>query len=142
MTALDDFPLQTFDTIRYGDTDRQGHVNNAVFTTLFETARVGLIYSARQPIADPDASFVIVRLVVEYKKEIHWPGTVEIGTRVTRVGTSSLGTEQALFQKGVCVATAESVIVHFDGKAHASRPLSAASVAYLRSLMPGVAPTT
>jgi acyl-CoA thioester hydrolase len=135
MTTLDDFTFQTFDKIRYGDTDRQGHVNNAVFTTLFETGRVGLIYSATHPIADPDASFVIVRLVVEYKKEIHWPGTVEIGTRVVKVGASSLGTEQALFQDGVCVATAESVLVHFDGKAHKSRPLSAASVEYLRSLV-------
>ncbi len=132
MTTLDDFPLRTFDKIRYGDTDRQGHVNNAVFTTLFETGRVGLIYSSEHPIADPDASFVIVRLLVEYRKEIHWPGTVEIGTRVTKVGASSLGTEQALFQDGVCVATAESVIVHFDGKTHKSRPLSSASIAWLR----------
>lgn len=29
--TLADFPLQTFDKVRYADTDRQGHVNNAGF---------------------------------------------------------------------------------------------------------------
>lgn len=29
--ALADFPFQTFDKVRYADTDRQGHVNNAAF---------------------------------------------------------------------------------------------------------------
>lgn len=29
--TLADFPLQTFDKVRYADTDRQGHVNNAAF---------------------------------------------------------------------------------------------------------------
>jgi acyl-CoA thioester hydrolase len=31
--ALEDFPFQTFDKVRYADTDRQGHVNNAAFAT-------------------------------------------------------------------------------------------------------------
>lgn len=37
---LKDFPSVTFDKIRYGDTDRQGHVNNAVFSAFLETGRV------------------------------------------------------------------------------------------------------
>ena len=32
------YPVLTTDTIRYGDTDCQGHVNNAVFSTFIETA--------------------------------------------------------------------------------------------------------
>jgi acyl-CoA thioester hydrolase len=34
-----DFPFLTFDKIRYADTDRQGHVNNAVYATFLETGR-------------------------------------------------------------------------------------------------------
>ena len=34
---LEDFPLRTFDKIRYADTDRQGLVNNAVFAPLNAT---------------------------------------------------------------------------------------------------------
>lgn len=35
--SLEDFPLRTYDKIRYADTDQQGHVNNAVFATFLET---------------------------------------------------------------------------------------------------------
>ncbi len=133
MTTLDDFPLQTFDKIRYGDTDRQGHVNNAVFTTFMETGRVQLIYDPSNPIVAEGGSFVIAKLVLEYKKEVTWPGEVQIGTRVAKVGTSSLTIEQALFQNGACVATSESIIVHFDAKAHKSKPLSEAALAWLRA---------
>lgn len=34
------YPLHSRDKLRYGDTDRQGHINNAVFATFFETGRV------------------------------------------------------------------------------------------------------
>jgi hypothetical protein len=37
---LTDYAFQAYDKLRYGDTDRQGHINNAVFTTLLETGRV------------------------------------------------------------------------------------------------------
>jgi acyl-CoA thioester hydrolase len=33
---LKDFPLTSIDKIRYSDTDRQGHVNNAVFASYLE----------------------------------------------------------------------------------------------------------
>ena len=42
----------------------------------------------------------------------------------------------------MCVATAESVIVHFDGQAHKSRPLPPDTVAYLRELMAGASATS
>ena len=108
-------------------------MNNAVFTTLLETGRVGLIYDPTNPIMAEGGSFVIARLVLDYKKEIRWPGEVQIGTRVAKVGTSSLTIEQALFQEGACVATSESIIVHFDPEAHTSKPLSPAALAWMRA---------
>ncbi len=39
LPRLEEFPLRTSDKVRYGDTDRQGHVNNAVFSTFLETGR-------------------------------------------------------------------------------------------------------
>jgi acyl-CoA thioester hydrolase len=35
----EDFPHQTFEKVRYGDTDAQGHVNNAIFPEYLETGR-------------------------------------------------------------------------------------------------------
>ena len=49
MEFLDQFPLRTRDKLRYADTDRQGHVNNAVFATFLETGRGGDHLSALKP---------------------------------------------------------------------------------------------
>jgi acyl-CoA thioester hydrolase len=132
--ALDDFPCRTSDKIRYADTDRQGHVNNAIFATLLETGRVEILYEPSSPLADPGSAFVIARLVLDFHAEISWPGTVQIGTRVVAIGRSSVTLEQGLFQDGQCVATAETIIVHMDETTRRSRPLSQAATERFASL--------
>ena len=64
------YPINTFDKIRYGDTDRQGHVNNAIFNQYFETGRVEFLYDKKLKLLKPEASFVIVSANINYKKEI------------------------------------------------------------------------
>lgn len=121
---LEDFPSKTFDKIRYGDTDRQGHVNNAVFSTFLETGRVEIIYNANLPIIPEGSSFVIVSLKLDFFQEMTWPGQVDIGTGVLKMGTSSITLWQRLFQQGNCVAEAETVIVQVDNASKRSAPLS------------------
>jgi len=82
---LEDYPLRSFDTIRYGDTDRQGHVNNAAFATFLETGRVAFLHQNPRSLAPAGTSFVIARLTLDFRAEITWPGKVDIGTRVTTV---------------------------------------------------------
>ena len=127
-----DYPLHTQDKVRYADTDRQGHVNNAAFASFLETGRVEILYDPRDPLAAEGASFVIARLTLDFRAEIHWPGEVRIGTRVARVGRSSLNLEQALFQDDRCVATAETVIVQVDDASRQACPLSETTAARLR----------
>ena len=121
---LTDFPLKTFDKLRYGDTDRQGHINNAVFSTFLETGRVELLINADPPILSEGASFVIASLKLNFIKEMKWPGQVDIGTGIIRIGSSSITIYQKLFQNGVTVADAETVIVQVDDKQAKSKPLS------------------
>src|SRR5258708_31098164 len=94
------YKIWTFDKLRYNDTDRQGHVNNAVFATLFETGRVALLYDESKPLRELGTAFVIARLAIDFHAEITWPGAIDIGTRVGKLGRSSIGLEQALFQNG------------------------------------------
>jgi len=131
-----DYPLKTHDKIRYGDTDRQGHVNNAVFATFLESGRVEILYDEGNPLADPSCAFVIAQLVLNFRAEVTWPGMIEIGTRVASVGRSSVKLEQALFQGGRCVAVAETTIVQMDEATRRSSPLSAAAVERLSALKP------
>lgn len=134
LTTLTDFPLRAQEKLRYCDTDRQGHVNNAVFNTMLETGRVEFLYDPSRPLADDEGSFVIAKLSIDFQAEITWPGVVDIGTRVGRVGSSSVTLEQRLFQGGRVAATATTVIVHVDNVSRKSRPLSAATVAALTAL--------
>lgn len=129
--ALEAFPFKTFDKIRYADTDRQGHVNNAAFATFIETGRVEFLYDPQDPLVAEDASFVIVNLTVNFLSEVNWPGRIAIGTGVTNVGTSSLRLYQGLFQDGRQVATAETVIVQIDEQSRKSRPLTEKARAFL-----------
>jgi acyl-CoA thioester hydrolase len=118
------YPLHSRDKLRYGDTDRQGHINNAVFATFFETGRVEVIYNAGAPLTDPGCSFVLARLLINYRAELNWPGEVTIGSRIIGVGRSSIQLEQAIFCSETCVASGETTIVHFDQTTRKSRPLS------------------
>ncbi|MGE8104119.1 acyl-CoA thioesterase [Allorhizobium sp. NPDC080224] len=121
---LEDFAGQAYDKLRYGDTDRQGHVNNAVFATFMETGRVELIYNPDDPLLEEGFSFVLAKLDINYIAEVLWPGTVEIGTLVTRVGRASVSMQQAVFQAGKLCASAETVVVHFDQTTRKSHPFS------------------
>jgi acyl-CoA thioester hydrolase len=123
---LEDFVGQAYDKLRYGDTDRQGHVNNAVFATFMETGRVELIYNPQDPLLEEGFSFVLAKLDIDYIAEVLWPGTVEIGTRVVRVGRSSVTMQQAVFQAGRLCASAETVVVHFDQTTRKSQAFSQA----------------
>ena len=120
--VITDFPLLSFDKIRYADTDRQGHVNNAVFSTFIETGRVEFLYHPETNILSENASFVIAKLELQLLNEMTGPGRVDIGTGILRVGNSSITIYQQLFQGKICTATAKTVIVQTkDGQ---SFPLS------------------
>jgi acyl-CoA thioester hydrolase len=132
---LEAYPARVVDTIRFADTDRLGHVNNAAFATFCESGRVALLYDPRNPLAPPGTNFVIARLVLDFRAEINYPGTVEIGTLVARIGRSSAALHQALFHNGGCVATSESVIVLMDEATRRSTALPPAAVQALERLI-------
>lgn len=131
LPVLSDFPFITRDKLRYGDTDRQGHVNNAVYATFFETGRVDMLMSGGVDLMGEDGGFVIARLIVDYRSEINWPGEVEIGTRVLSLGRSSLRLEHAVFFNGACAASGESVVVLTDSTTRRSKPFDDAARAWL-----------
>lgn len=137
-STLTEFPLHSFDKLRYSDTDRQGHINNAVFATFLETGRVEFLYKMATPIAEPGTAFVLARLELDLRQEMTWPGEVAIGTKIESVGRSSLKLRQGLFQNDQCVALALTVIVLIDAQTHRSSAFSPASLARIAALQTGV----
>ena len=117
------YPCTVTEKLRYCDTDRQGHVNNAIFSTFCESGRVPFLYDPSRGLPPPGTQFVIARLTLNFIEEINWPGEVEIGTGVARIGRSSLTLDQGIFFEGRVVGTADSVIVLMDEATRKSTPL-------------------
>lgn len=111
------------DVLRFGDTDRQSHVNNASFATFCETGRVAFLCDPSAPLAPEGCQFVIARLVLDFRGEIMWPGSVDIGSGLLSIGRSSFSLGQGLYVGERCVATAETVIVLTDERTRRSTPL-------------------
>ena len=125
----------TTDKIRYGDTDRQGHVNNAVFATFLETGRVEILYASETGEYRQDSSFVIADLSLQYLGPLFWPGTVTITTRITKIGNSSFHLSQSISQNDKIAANAQTVVVQVDNKSGKGTPLSSAMKEYLRQYL-------
>lgn len=117
------FPCRIEENVRYSDTDRQNHVNNIAFAVFLEAGRVQLLFGYGEVLV-LDCVFVLARSEIDFLAELDWPGTVSIGTRVQRLGTSSLAIEQALFQNGRCAARSLSVMVQKNTQTGTSTPLS------------------
>jgi acyl-CoA thioester hydrolase len=123
LTERESFRHWTVDRLRYRDTDRQGHVNNAVFATFCESGRVSFLYDPANPLAPAGTEFVIVRLAIDFRAELHYPGEVEIGTTLLKLGRSSFTLGQGIFKGATCHATAEGVIVLLDQETRRAVPL-------------------
>ena len=121
---LNEFPYITHDKLRYGDTDKQGHVNNAVFTTFYETGRVEIVYEPKHHILNENCSFVIAHIEMNFIAEILWPGTLDIGTGIIKIGNSSVTFLQTLYQNGKLVSTSESTLVQVSNLSKKSVPLN------------------
>jgi acyl-CoA thioester hydrolase len=119
-----DFPFWTEEKVRISDTDHNGHVNNVSIGAYCEAGR-GEILRAAGVGEGSGGRFrmALARVAIDYRREIHWPGPVRIGTRVVRMGTSSVVVAQGLFKDGVLFATAESVMVILDPATRRPMPM-------------------
>ena len=101
-------------TIRYSDQDAMAHVNNTALATYVEASRTGFIYELIKRGGMEGVEFILARLCIDYLQELHYPGTVDVGARLIRVGNKSIGTGYGVFKGQTCVATAECVNVFYD----------------------------
>jgi acyl-CoA thioester hydrolase len=108
--------------IRWRDVDNYGHVNNAVYLTYLEEARDRWVRDT----LGPEVNFVIVRVAIDYRRELSLEDEEVIVTcRGAGYGTSSIRTrEQILAKAGWVAAEAESVIVAHEEETRSSRPLT------------------
>jgi acyl-CoA thioester hydrolase len=112
--TLGDFPLRTSEKLRFADTDRNGHITNTVFAACCQNARMELLCDPERVPIPRNTQFVIAKLTLEFRAEMHWPGVVTIGTRIDAIGRASLTLAQALFIEQACAAVAQSIVALMD----------------------------
>ena len=108
--------------LRYGDTDRQGHINNAVYATLLEFGRTELFYGLQPPLIGKGMEPVLARIAIDYHREMHWPGDITVATALLKMGRSSLTMVQGVFGPQGCAASGEAVIVQLDSASRRPHP--------------------
>lgn len=133
------FRWWTQEKLRNADTDQFVHVNHAVLCTFFEAGRLGAFAADARPLME-GGNLAIVHLELDFLREVHYPGTVDIGTRVVGVGKSSMRFAQALFSGETCVATAQAVCVLLDPVTHRARVVADALRHFLLQEPAGVLP--
>jgi acyl-CoA thioester hydrolase len=129
---LEDFPYRLVDNVRFGDLDPNQHVNNAVYATYFETGRVTLMKDPRHGLMQDGLAWIMVRLDMHFRAELRWPGTIELGLGVVKLGRTSVTSEQVVFSEGRCVASATAVMVLIDEATRRPAPLTTKLVRALR----------
>ena len=73
-----DDPYVHRDTVRFRDCDAMGHVNNAVYSTYLEEARIGVLGGL--------IDFILARVEIDFRSELRTGEEVEVRTRCSRVG--------------------------------------------------------
>jgi acyl-CoA thioester hydrolase len=119
--------------VRWSDLDAYGHVNNARFLTLYEEARVALMFTgARQAgLTSFEAGVVISRHEVDYLRPVDYTDPVRIELWVEEIRSSRFVIAYELFDADLVASRARSVCVPFDLTAGRPRRLSDAEREFL-----------
>lgn len=110
---------------RWMDNDIYGHVNNALYYAFFDTAiNEYLIAVGGLDInAGPVIAFA-VESQCRYLRPLAFPGVIDVGLRVGKLGNSSVRYELAVFKQGEDSAAAVGYFVHVFVDRKTQRPVS------------------
>jgi acyl-CoA thioester hydrolase len=98
---------------RWMDNDVYGHVNNALYYAFFDTAiNEYLIAEGGLDIAAGNVAAFAAESQCQYLRPFAFPGLIDIGLRVGKLGNSSVRYELAIFKQGETFAAAAGYFVH------------------------------
>jgi acyl-CoA thioester hydrolase len=118
------YPYSESVAVAFRDIDALGHVNNAVYLSYFEQARIGYSFRLMNGATLNDLTFILAEANVAYLRPTYFGDQLEVGVRVSEIGTKSFVMEYGLRnQHGEIVARGRTVQVWFDYAARCSMPV-------------------
>jgi acyl-CoA thioester hydrolase len=135
-------------TLRWSDLDAYGHVNNSRFLTLYEEARVALMFAGGRAwgVGSFADGVVIRRHEVDYLRPVDYAlgrasaeaaPTVRIELWISDIRAASFTVDYELYDGDVLASRARSVLVPFDLAVQRPRRISPEERAFLLRYAPG-----
>ena len=116
--VLADYPVVTTIPLLWSDEDAFGHVNNLIYLRWCETARVEYMRRTGMWVDLPPtgAGLILASVKCDYKTQLTYPDTVDVGARVGTIGNSSLRMDHIVVSRnlGTVAAVVDSTLVWFD----------------------------
>ena len=93
------FPHWTTIPIRFRDLDPLNHVNNAIFNTYYEEARIEFIQEVNKLASElkNGFSFVLANIEIAFIRPVEYPNNIMIGSGIKSLGNSSITSFQAIY---------------------------------------------
>ena len=98
------------ETVRFRDLDSLAHMNNAVYATFLEQARIAFL----SPHGAQVENMILARLEIDFRSPAELGETIEITLTPTRIGTKSFDLEYVMRAGDRVVAEAKTVLVAYD----------------------------
>jgi acyl-CoA thioester hydrolase len=107
--------VKTLD-VRFRDLDGMGHVNHAVYLTYFEAARLGYYAALTGRVEIGQINMILVEVTASYHAPATFGERLDVGVRVSRIGTKSFEMEYLIVRPtdGRRIASGCSIQVMFD----------------------------
>lgn len=115
LPTLAEYPFVVDQPIRFRDIDMLGHVNNAVYATYFESARIACFLTlTKRPLEQ--LGLILAETKYTFRVPVRFEDHLKIGVRIPRIGNKSFTMEYGAFRArdGLLMADGSAVVVAYD----------------------------
>lgn len=112
-------------TVRFGETDALGHINNTSYFIYLEEARIRFIESLGLGMDTRSWNFILASTKCDFVSQGYFNQQLYIKTYVSRIGTKSFQLEHEIVsaKTGDIIAKGNAIMVYFNFDQQASEPL-------------------
>jgi len=121
---MDGFRFVHAQEVTFRDLDVFGHVNNAVYLTYLENARIGYLREVLSIESFEDLLVILAKVRIDFRSRASLGEVREIDARVSRIGTKSFDLDHEVRgPDGRLVAVASTTLVTFDYRGDTTMPV-------------------
>jgi acyl-CoA thioester hydrolase len=111
--------------MRFRDLDGMGHVNNAVYLSYTELARMQFYLQVANKKTLDEIDFILAHVDIDFESQAVWGDQIQVAVWPAKIGTSSFTLRYEISEKRTrrVLARANSVLVSYDYEKKKSKPI-------------------